>query len=147
MRRKRGFTLAEVLIAVFITALCAVLVAATMPTANRSRLKADLTSKAVGLAQKQLEAIRGLGYANVTPSQLLVYGLIDSTSTVTTDTYAFTNTDNAKLDNPSRILPTGVGLVKVENPENEMRRVTVTVTWVDNGRNRSFSVGTLVANL
>lgn len=146
-RRTRAFSLAEVLIAVFMVALCAIMVAATMPTANRSRQKADGTSKAVGLAQKQIEAIRGLGYANVTPSQLATYGLIDSTSAIEANTYAFTNSDSARLDDPALILPSGTGKVKIEQPDNELRRVTVTVGWNDRGRARTFTLGTLVANL
>jgi len=147
MKFRRGFSLIEVLIAVFVVSLCAVVVAATMPTANRSRRKADLTSKAVGLAQKQVEAIRGLGYANATASQLQTYGLIDSVSPVSTDTYSFTNSDSARLDNPSRVLPSGVGRVKIEQADIDLRRITVTVTWSDMGTTRSFTLGTLVANL
>ncbi|HMS55705.1 MAG TPA: prepilin-type N-terminal cleavage/methylation domain-containing protein [Fimbriimonadaceae bacterium] len=147
VRLRRGFSLVESLMAVFLVAMCAMVVSATMPMANRSRLKADLSSKAVGMAQKQLEAVRGLGYANLTPSQLFARSMIDSTTPVASDTYSFTNVDSAALDNPARILPSGTGQLKVEQVDLDLRRVTVSVAWSENGNNRSFQIGTLVANL
>lgn len=147
VRLRRGFSLVESLMAVFLVAMCALVVSATMPMANRSRMKADLSGKAVGMAQKQLEALRGLGYANLTASQLFARNLIDSTTPIATDTYSFTNVDSGALDNPSRILPSGTGQVKVEQVDLDLRRVTVLVAWNENGRSRNFRIGTLVANL
>lgn len=142
-----AFSLIEVLFAVFLIALCAIVVSASMPLANKARMRADQYNKALGLAQKQLEAIRGKGYANATASQLLSLGLIDSTTTVATNTYAFTNTDSAALDNPARILPSGTGTVLVEQADLDLRRVVVTVNWIDRGTTRQVQLGTLVANL
>jgi hypothetical protein len=118
-----------------------------MPVANRARIRADLYNKAMNLAQKQVEAIRGKGYANATSSQLLSQGLIDSETAVATNTYAFTNSDSAALDNPSLVLPSGAGTVLVEQADLDLRRVVVTVTWVDSGVIKSLKIGTLVANL
>ena len=133
--------------AVFLVSLCALVVAVTMPIANRARQKADLSSRAVGLAQKQIEAVRGVGYANLTTSQLATYGLIDSASPVATNTYGFTNSDAAALDNPSRVLPGGVGRLKLEQADIDLRRVIITVSWTEKGQTRSYSIGTLIANL
>ena len=147
MRKKRGFSLIEVLLAIFLVVVCAFIVAATMPIANTSRAKASDLDKAMGLAQKQLEAIRGVGYANVTPAQLVSYGLIDSATPTATNTYSFTNSDSANLDNPARILTNGSGSVVVEQLDVDLRRVTVNVTWRDRVKYKTFSVGTLIANL
>lgn len=146
-RRKRGFSFIEVLFAVFLVAISASIVAATLPLSTNARARADMNNKATGLVQKQLEAIRGLGYQNATATQLLSNGLIDSTTPVATNTYAFSNSDGAALDNPSRILPSGAGTVLVEQVDLDLRRVTVTVTWVDRGSTRSVTDGTLIANL
>ncbi|MHB8636279.1 MAG: type IV pilus modification PilV family protein [Fimbriimonadaceae bacterium] len=145
--RKSGVTLIEVLFAMFLVMACALIVAATMPIADVARGKADLMSKATGMAQKQLEAIRGVGYANINPASLASYGLIDSTTPIASNTYSFTNSDSANLDNPSRILPQGAGSVKVESVQTNLVRVTITVTYNDNQRNQSVTLGTLVANL
>ena len=147
MRKKRGFTLIEVLFAIFLVVICAFIIAATMPIANTSRTKASDQDKAMGLAQKQLEAIRGQGYANVTPTQLTALGLIDNANPIGTNTYSFTNSDSANLDNPSLILNKGTGTVKLEQLDLNLVRVTVTVTWLDRVTYKNFSVGTLIANL
>ena len=147
MRRNRGFSLIEVLLAIFLVALSALMVGATMPVANVSRAKANLEDKAMGLAQKQLEAIRGLGYSNASPTQLYSYGLIDSTSTIATNTYSFSNSDSAALDSPARILPGGSGKVLIEQVDLDLRRVIVTVSWTDRGVAKQYVLGTLIANL
>ena len=146
-RTHRGFTLIEVLFAIFLVVICALVVAATMPIANTSRAKASDLDKAMGLAQKQIEAIRGLGYPNVTATQLASNGLIDSTNPVTANTFSFSNSDSANLDNPSLVLTNGSGTVKVEQVNMDLRRVTVQVTWRDRVQYKTFSVGTLIANL
>lgn len=149
MRKQRGFTLIEVLFAIFLVVVCAYVVMATMPIANTSRAKASDLDKAMGLAQKQLEAIRGLGYANLTATQLASYGLIDSANPIngTTDTYSFTNSDSANLDNPGLILTNGSGTVQIDQVSPDLRRVVVNVNWRDRVQYKNFSVGTLIANL
>jgi len=146
-KSRRGFTFIEVLLALFLVVTSATIVLATMPLSTSARLKADLNNRATSLAQKQLEAIRGRGYANATASQLVSAGLIDSATEVSTNTYAFTNNDSAVLDNPSKVLPAGVGVVKVEQVDLDLRRVTVTVSWTDRGKAFSITIGTLIANL
>jgi len=135
------------LFAIFLVVTSATIALATMPLSTSARVKADLNNRATSLAQKQLEAIRGRGYANATAAQLLSLGLIDSTTEVTPSTYAFTNNDNAALDNPAKVLPQGTGTVKVEQVDLDLRRITITVSWVDRGTTRSMVVGTLIANL
>ena len=147
MKRRKGFSFVEVLFAVFLVAMSASIVVATMPIANKSRAKADYNNKATGLAEKQLEAIRGLGYSNCTPTALLTNGMIDSVTPISTNTYSFTNSDTTALDNPARILPTGTGKVLIEQPDLDLRRVIVTISWVERGATRTVTVGTLIANL
>lgn len=145
--KQRGFTLTEVLAAIVLVGVAATVVTASMPIANVGRARANLTNRASGLALKQLEAIRGAGYSNATASQLYSLGLIDSATAVSTNTYSFTNTDSAALDNPAKVLPSGTGTVKVEQASLDLRRITVTVTWKERDTTRSFTLGTLVANL
>lgn len=146
-RLKKGFSLIEVLFAVFITSLCAAMLAATMPVATASREKADTNNKATSLIQKQLEAVRGIGYGNLTPAQMFTYKVIDSANAVSADTYSWTNVDSVNKDNPAQILKNGTGTIKVESIDTDLRRVTVTVTWTDRGTTRTLSAATLVANL
>lgn len=147
MNKRRGFSLIEVLMAIFLVVMCSMIVVATMPIATASREKADLMSKATGIAQKQIEALRGVGYPNLVPTQMLAFGLIDSATPVATNTYSFNNADTAVFDSPALVLPSGTGRVLVEQVDFDLRRVTVTVTYVERGITRTSRLATLVANL
>lgn len=146
-KRTRGHTLVEILFAVALLGICALIMAATMPMANTTRARADLNNRASSLAQKELEAIKSLGYANATSTQMFANGLIDSTTTVATNTYAWTNSDTAATDNPAKILPSGTATVRVDQVETNLRSVVVTVKWVERGKSRSVTLGTLIANI
>lgn len=145
-RRIAAFTLIEVVFALFLLATAGIIVTATLPIANVSRARSDMENKAVGLAQKELEAIRGVGYANASATQLYAYSLIDSTTSVN-GAYSFTNVDTGSYDNPSRILPQGTGTVTIQQVDIDLRQVVVQVSWIDRGVARSYTLGTLIANL
>lgn len=106
-----------------------------------------MRTTAAGLAQKQLEAIKAGGYANVTAQRMFDNGLIDSATPIAPQTYSFTNADAAATDSPAQVLPGGKGTVIVEQLGLELRQVVVEVTYLDRGEPRSFRIGTLVANL
>lgn len=153
---KKGFSLIEILFAVFICVSCVAVLAATMPIATQSRTRADMNNKATSLCQKQIEAVRAAGYPNLTADQLYSFGLIDSKTTVSipgqatpsgASIFSFTNVDNGKKDNPATILTDGKGYITVEQVDLDLRRVTVEVHFTDRGRARSVKLGTLVANL
>ncbi|MCX7799044.1 MAG: hypothetical protein N2109_01730 [Fimbriimonadales bacterium] len=146
-RKRRASTLIEVLFASFLVALCASVLAASIPTATKCRLKATYSGLALSLAQKELEAIRTRGYPNVSGAQLASLGLLDSSTPVAADTFSFTNVDHPLHDSPARVLPEGKGFVTIEQVDLDLRRVTVRVEWRENGQTRSLLLATLVANL
>jgi prepilin-type N-terminal cleavage/methylation domain-containing protein len=153
-KRTRGFTLIEIVFALFLLATGAIITTAALPIANTQRARADMQNKAVGLAQKEIEAIRGLGYANATGAQLYSYGMIDNTTPLagypsgsTDNTYSFTNADSSAYDNPARLLPSCTARVRVIQVDIDLKQVSVTVTWVERGVTRTFTDGTLIANL
>jgi type II secretory pathway pseudopilin PulG len=151
----------EVLLAVFLVAICAVLLAATMPMANMGRARADMLNKATSLAQRHLEAIRGLGYANITPSQLFARRLIDNTSGSgsNNNVYQITNTirnDNIDQDTGRRILQQMNAVVTLwdfsqsNDPDIRDRRIVeVLIQYTDpiNNSRQSVRLSTVVANL
>jgi hypothetical protein len=137
----------EVLFAIFLIAAGAFIVAATMPISNVSRQEAQYADKAMDLAQKQIEAIRVGGFSDANATELTALGLIDSSNPVATNTYTFTNSDSANLDNPALVLPNGTGTVKIESLSLTLTRITVTVNWTNSGVAQSYSLGTLIANL
>ncbi len=148
-RARQGFVLIEVLFAIFLVMTAALIVAATTPVSTVSRTMSKMEDKAMDLAQKQVEAIRGAGFANANPGQLVAYGLIDSTNPIgnNPNLYPFTNSDSANRDNPSAVLPNGSGTVEVDQLNFNLVRVIVTVNWTDRGTPRTYSVGTLMADL
>jgi len=144
---RRGLILIEVLFAIFLVMTAALIVAATLPVSNESRQKTWLSDKAMDVCQKQVEAIRTLGFQNANVASLAQNGLIDSTTPVSGTTYSFTNSDSTVLDNPGLLLPNGVGTVDIEQLNLNMVQITVNVTWTDNGNPMSYTLGTLEANL
>lgn len=145
--RKAGFSLIEVLFAIFMVLMCALVFSATMPIANTSRAKANRQSMATSLAQKQLESIKVLGYANCTGSLLYSAGLLDSKTTVETDTWAFTNVDVGEYDDVATVLPGGVGTVKIEQLALELKEITIVVQWDEANGKRTVELSTRIANL
>lgn len=144
---KGGFTLVETMLSVFMVACAGAILASAMPISTVSRVKADYTNKAANFAQKEIELMKALGYANLNETKLYAADLIDSTNEVTTDTYSCNNTDSAVGDKVSSILPTGTATAKIEQIDLELKRITLTVNWKEKGRNRSYVVSSLVANL
>lgn len=107
---------------------------------------ADKSNIAVALAQKQLEAIKGVD-PSLSAAVLFSAGLIDSTTPVSPNKWSFTNVDTAAFDNPARVLKNGEGFITIEQVDIELRRVTVEVRWTEQARQRSIRVGTLVADM
>lgn len=147
MRRKRGYTLIEVLFAVFMVLICAMIVAATMPISNVSRTKAQDLQRAMSIAQKELEAIQGEGFSGISASALANDNLLDSSTAISPNTYSFTNTDSANYDSPAQLLTNGTGTVQITQVNLNMVQVVVTVKWRDRVQYKTYSVGTLIANL
>jgi len=146
-RRGRGYTLIEVLFAIFIVLVCAMIVAATMPISNVSRSKSQDLQRAMSIAQKELEGIQGEGFSNTTAAQLATDGYIDSTTQVGANTYSCTNSDSANSDSPAQVLTNGTGTVQLTSVNLNLTQVVVTITWRDRVQYKSYSVGTLIANL
>ncbi|HET6452761.1 MAG TPA: prepilin-type N-terminal cleavage/methylation domain-containing protein [Armatimonadota bacterium] len=66
-RRSAGFTLVEIMLAVFVLALTGLVFAATVPTSQISRIKAAHTTYAINLAKQTIEEKRSAGYASLVP--------------------------------------------------------------------------------
>jgi Tfp pilus assembly protein PilV len=145
--RIRGFTLIEVLFAIFLAMTCAVIVAGVMPLANTSRAKADLRNRATSLGQKMAEAVVHLGYSNANPAQLTALGLLDNATPVSANTYTFTNIDTAIVDSPASALPSGTGRVTITEPSPDLRQVVVVVGWRSEDKNQEVRIVHQVANL
>jgi prepilin-type N-terminal cleavage/methylation domain-containing protein len=151
MRKKRGYTLIEVLFAIFMVLICAMIVAATMPISNVSNAKASDLQKAIDLSQKELELIQQQGFNNCNASQLAAAGLIDNTTAVYSQghvsTYTCNNVGSTVNDSPAQVLTNGTGTVTLTTVNIGLTQVVVTIKWRDRMQYKTYSVGTLIANL
>lgn len=158
VRKRQGFSLLEALIAAFTLLVCALIFAAAMPIANKSRGKAQYANTALSLAQKQIETLRHLGFANADAGQMKASGLIDSTTLTNLQTemvygdasdqgYEFTDCDVNASDSVGELLPHGRGFVMVKNDEIDLRRVEVIVFWVESDEYRFVKLTTYLAHL
>lgn len=148
MRRRRvaGFTLAEVVLSIFLLAVVAVVFGALYPTSQRLGGNTKWRATALLLAERRMEAIKLLGYGNLTYDGLRAYGLIDASPN--TSPFSFTNTDSAQNESPARLLPQGTGEIVVEDVAWDVKRVTVRVRWQGaNNRSQAVELRTLVTNL
>lgn len=102
-RRTKGLTLVEVMLAVFVLALTAIILIACFPTSQISRIKAAHLSYAVGLAQKQMEEFRSAGYASVLVSD--------------------------PVNTPVAELPSGSQTITITQYAPNVKQIEVTITW------------------
>lgn len=102
-RRSAGFTLIEIMLAVFVLALTGLVFAATVPTSQISRIKAAHTTYAINLAKQTIEEKRSAGYA----------GLLAGTTEVTV---------------PAD-LPGGSQTTTITQYSTNVKKVEVTIVW------------------
>jgi len=145
-RRARAFTLAEIVLSLFLLGVVAVVFGALFPVSQRVSGSAKWRAAAVALAERRMEAIKFVGYGNLTYDGLRAYNLIDPSPN--TSPFSFTNTDDANRESPARMLPNGQGQIAVEDIAWDVKRVTVRVSWRDlNGQTRQVELRTLITNL
>lgn len=144
--RRRAFTLMEVVLSIFLLAVVAVIFGALFPIGQRLSGGAKWRAQALMLAERRMEAVKLLGYGNLTYDGLRAYGLIDASPN--TSPFSFTNTDDASNESPAKMLPQGTGQIVVEDVAWDVKRVIVRVGWRDaNGRRQTVELRTLVTNL
>lgn len=146
-RNQHGFSMMEGLFAIFLAAISAIIFAAALPAANSSRSRADMLNKAVGIAQKQMEAMKAAGYTRLNGPDLYEIGLLDSPSPGGNGMMPFTNVDTNAYDSPSQVLPQGKGYVGIEQVALDLRSLIIRMEWTDRGNDRNIVIASFVANL
>lgn len=146
MRNVRGFTMVEVVLAIFLLAVVAVIFGALYPTSQRLTGGAKQRAVALMLAERRMESIKLLGYGNLNYEGLRAYGLIDDSPNASP--FSFTNTDNARQESPSTMLPNGIGQIEIQDAGWDTRRVIVRVSWQGpNGNTQTVELRTLIGNM
>lgn len=124
---QKGFSLVEVIMAVFITG-AIILVIANIPQVIKQVTGTQSESKVREIAAKKIEDIRLTGYDNLANGTVIISdsklnGLANASGTVITG------------DCPVELCPNG----------ELAKKVTVTITWNENTEPKRFSITTLVA--
>src|SRR5687767_7709995 len=91
MPGKVGYTLIEVLVALFLVALGAILFTAMMPMSARGSHMVGNYQQASSLVQHKIDQLRAVGYGRLNYTELQTAGIIDTSQT--TSPYRFTNVD------------------------------------------------------
>lgn len=157
-RKRRGFSLIETTVAMFTLLVAALIFASAIPVANRSRGKAQYANIALSQAQKQLETIHQLGFANANAAQLRAAGLIDNTTPVNihhavlygppgTTALESSLSEAGLVDNTAALLPRGRSFVRIVDVSLDVKRVEVLVFWAERNNMRFVKLATLVANM
>ena len=127
-RNRRGVTLIEALLAMFLLAVAGLVFSASMPVASSCSRQAQEYKIATSIATKKMEQIRSLRYELLTPALLYTNGVIDSSAGTTR--FYFTTTDGVASK-----LTKGTGTLYVYNTSSDTKRVTVLVRWRSSQRN------------
>jgi prepilin-type N-terminal cleavage/methylation domain-containing protein len=139
MKKRRGFSLIETMIAVMALSFTVLVFGAAFPTGSRMRQKGEYVTRATIMAQETLERLRGLGYDNLSYSALSAAGFIDSSPT--SSPYSITTAAGL-----ATALPGGSGTLTITSPETDLKMARVDITWTDTLNPQANSV-TLITYL
>lgn len=140
--KRRGFTLVEVMLAMFVVAIGVLAFAALYPTAAKSSRMNGFYAQAISAGQHKVDQLRAVGYGRLTYSELRAAGIIDAAPTL--PPYRFEAIDALDVE-----LPQAIGTIDVRSAAPDLAEVTVQITWGSRsirsmkGENR---VVTLIAN-
>jgi type IV pilus assembly protein PilV len=123
LKSESGVTLIEILIAVTILAIGLLGVAGLQVTAIKGNSHGNTISQATAIAEEQVEIIRNMDYSEVTfdPNPFVENNVDGTIYTRTTE-------------------------VEDNTPLNDLKRVTVTVSWTAGNKNRQVQLRTIVSN-
>ena len=140
VRSQRGTVLIDAVLAILIMAAAGVVFSAAFPSGLNTLRDSSEQSKAAAMAQKKVEQVRSLDYANITYTNLLAAGYIDSTPT--SSPYWFTSVDSVATD-----LNGATGTLTITPQSGAILKIVAAVQWRSE-RNvlRNVTVTTLVAD-
>jgi prepilin-type N-terminal cleavage/methylation domain-containing protein len=122
MRKKRGYTLLEVIVALGLVATGTLAFGAMVPmSARSSRMNANY-QQAVSLLQHKIDQCRAVGWGRLTYTELQNAGIIDASPVTSPYSYA-------TVDTLTSIYPSATGTLQVSDYNSDIRQVTVTLTW------------------
>ena len=140
-RRRRGFSLIEVMVSLFMVAAAASMFFAIVPSASKTGKMVGNYQQATSLVQHKIDQLRGVGYGRLTYSELLAAGIIDASPNASPFKF---NT----VDSLSTIYRNATTTLAVSDFDGSVKQVTVTLTWTGSQYapgNGTISVSALIA--
>ena len=138
MNNKLGYTLIEVMIALFLISMGAITFTAMMPMAAKGSRMVSNYQQASSLAQNKIDEIRAVGYGRIDYTDLLAASIIDSSPTASP--YSFTGVGAL-----ATIFPGASGTITVTDFTTTIKQVSVTVSWAGSGIKQDQGTLTAVA--
>lgn len=132
LHSRRGVTLLEAMVTMLILMLATLVFAATMPAGHKAARQAQEYKTGSAIAQQKMEQLRSLKYELLTPSLLYSSGVVDSPSG---SPYTFTTVDQV-----AGKLAQGTGSLSITDYTSDIKRATVTVSWVASSQSVGRSV-------
>lgn len=120
--RRRGYTIIEVAIAVFLIGMAVLMFAALYPQASRCAHMSANYSQAISEVQHKVDELRAVGYGRLDYTNLQAAGVIDASPT--TSPYHFEVTDSL-----GTYLPKAVGTITITSAGTNLTQATVSLTW------------------
>jgi prepilin-type N-terminal cleavage/methylation domain-containing protein len=138
VKNKLGYTLIEVMIALFLISMGAITFTAMMPMAAKGSRMVSNYQQASSLAQNKIDEIRAVGYGRIDYTDLLAASIIDSSPTASP--YSFTGVGAL-----ATIFPGASGTITVTDFTTTIKQVSVTVSWAGSGIKQDQGTLTAVA--
>jgi type II secretory pathway pseudopilin PulG len=159
-RARWGFTILEVVFALFIFAGMALIFAAVFPMASQSAKANGYYAAAAGLTQHKMEQLRAAGYSTLqSPSLLAARGIVDAGSPPASVPYtaSFTQVDQLTGVGDTGLFPPGAtGTFNVRDystlnpavPVGTVDTVTITIHWQNGSASpASWSTSSLIIQM
>ncbi len=144
-RRSRGFLLLDILAGTFLLVILVGAFVALHTASIRSGKTGEDYSRAIAIAQRELENLRLVGYDNLSDGHLLDLGLIDPEPTESP--YSFKNVvlDDGTRFSAATALNKGDGTCQIWDVSNRVRGVRIIVSWkTKEGNGRSIVLSSAV---
>lgn len=120
--RRRGYTLVEVAISVFLIGIAVLMFTALYPPASRASHMSANYSQAISEVQHKVDQLRAVGYGRLNYSDLLAADVIDASPNASP--FHFETTDSLNT-----YLPKAVGTITLSSAGTNLIQATVKVTW------------------
>ena len=124
---RRGFTLVEAMISLFVFGLVTVIFASSLVVAKSASTMNGQYAQAISLGQHKIDQLRAMGYGRLTFTELRNAERVDATPT--TSPYSFAGVDAVAtcLPNPTATLTIADAAGSYDS--TRVKVVTVTMTW------------------